>query len=559
MHLIELEGVTYTYPGAPRPVLAGVDLAVEEGAFVLVAGPSGSGKSTLLRCLNGLVPHFTGGRIAGRVTVAGRDAIQRGPQGMSHIVGFVFQDPEAQFVVDRVEDEVAFGLENAGLPHQEMRVRVEEALGLMELSELRDRPLEALSGGERQRVAIASALAFRPQVLALDEPTSQLDPQSAESVLTALTRLNQDLGLTVILVEHRLERVLPFVDHLVYLPAAGAPLRSGSPDEVLPQMELVPPLVEVARHLGWQPLPKTVKEGRRFARRAKAPAGDVDLQRSGDVGGRKDAQPILEAQHLRFSYNGSEVLRGVDLRVAPGEILVLMGRNGSGKTTLLRCAVGLLAPSSGEVRIDGRPTRGRSVSDVCRQVGYLPQDPSDLLFADTVADELAVTLRNHRLTSATAPVPVEALLARLGLDDVADAYPRDLSVGQRQRVALGAVTVTRPRLLLLDEPTRGLDYQAKSALAQLLREWKGENVGVVLVTHDVELAAQVADRVALLSQGEVIADGPPAQVLGASPLFAPQVARLFPKRGWLTAQEAVDGLSGGYSTGTSSRTKPGTR
>jgi energy-coupling factor transporter ATP-binding protein EcfA2 len=468
MHLIELEEVTYTYPGAPRPVLARVDLAVEEGAFVLVAGPSGSGKSTLLRCLNGLVPHFTGGRIAGRVTVAGQDAIQRGPQGMSHLVGFVFQDPEAQFVVDRVEDEVAFGLENAGLPHQEMRVRVEEALGLMELSELRDRPLEALSGGERQRVAIASALAFRPQVLVLDEPTSQLDPQSAESVLTSLTRLNQDLGLTIILVEHRLERVLPFVDHLVYLPAAGVPLQSGPPDEVLPQMELVPPLVEVARHLGWQPLPKTVKEGRRFARRVKVPEtgflGSTPRHSSRAVASLSEglpgqtqekprfSTPVLNAQGVRFSYNGSEVLRGVDLRVAPGEILVLMGRNGSGKTTLLRCAVGLLAPSSGEVRIEGRPTRGRSVSDVCRQVGYLPQDPSDLLFAETVADELAVTLRNHRLTPATAPVPVETLLARLGLDDVADAYPRDLSVGQRQRVALGAVTVTRPRLLLLDEP-----------------------------------------------------------------------------------------------------------
>jgi energy-coupling factor transport system ATP-binding protein len=260
---------------------------------------------------------------------------------------------------------------------------------------------------------------------------------------------------------------------------------------------------------------------------------------------------------VQFRYNGTDVLRGVDLQVAPGEILALMGRNGSGKTTLLRCTVGLLNPTHGEVRIDGQPTRGRRVADVCRDVGYLPQDPSDLLFADTVADELKVTLRNHHLTPATAPVPLETLLGRLGLASVTDAYPRDLSVGQRQRVALGAVTVTRPRLLLLDEPTRGLDYQAKAALARLLREWAQEGVGVVLVTHDVELAAQVADRVALLSQGEVIAIGAPAQVLGASPLFAPQVARLFPGRGWLTAQQALAELSTSEAPAAALRDSPG--
>jgi len=531
--MINFNHLTYAYPNAPRPALAGVTLRVAEGEFALVAGPSGAGKSTLLRCLNGLVPHFTGGQVRGRVAVAGHDPVAEGPQVLSRVVGFVFQDPEAQFVVDRVEDEIAFALENAAIPPDEMRARVEEAMELLGLTPLRDRPLETLSGGEKQRVAIAAALALRPRILALDEPTSQLDPQSAQDVLSALVRLNRDLGLTIVLSEHRLERVLPHADRLIYLPGPDEPAISGPPRQVLHQMDLTPPLVTLGKVLGWEPLPLTIEEGRRFAANDQFPMSKSQFP--------NPQPPILQVEDVFFTYDNALALHGVSLAVGAGELVALLGRNGSGKTTLLKCIVGLLRPKRGEIALAGESLVGQETADICRSIGYLPQEPDALLFADTVAGEIAVTLRNHGLTE-DPPIAPANLLARLDLSDQAACYPRDLSVGQRQRVALGAVTVTRPRLLLLDEPTRGLDYPAKRDLVRLLREWQAEGAGVLLVTHDVELVAQAADRVVVLERGAVVAAGSPVEVLTASPLFAPQTARLFPNTGWLTACDALAGL-----------------
>jgi energy-coupling factor transporter ATP-binding protein EcfA2 len=535
--VITFDHLSYTYPGAARPALQDISLRVDEGAFALLMGPSGAGKSTLLRAINGLVPHFSGGRYEGRVVVDGLEPVRAAPQTMSRHVGFVFQNPEAQFVVDRVEDEIAFALENAALPRQEMRVRVEETLDLLDLAPLRDRPLATLSGGEQQRVAIAAALALRPRILVLDEPTSQLDPKSAEDVLKSLVRLNEDLGLTVVLSEHRLERVLRYCDQLISLAEDGTLAAAGDPEEVLDQVALTPPLVTVAKALDWRPRPLTVKDGRRFARRVETPP-----RRSAPAPARpaRDSDgAALRIEDLRFSYGGVRALDGVSLRVARGELVALMGRNGAGKSTLFNCVVGLLRPERGRIEVDGRSVADEETADICRRVGYLPQNPDALLFADSVREELLVTLENHGLAESAAPVPLEELLGTLGLGAERDAYPRDLSVGQRQRVALGAVTVTKPGLLLLDEPTRGLDYPAKRALVGLLRRWQAAGMAVVLSTHDVELAAQAADRVVILSQGEVIAEGDPATVLGASPLFAPQVARLFPETGWLTAEEAL--------------------
>jgi energy-coupling factor transporter ATP-binding protein EcfA2 len=529
--VIDFENLTYTYPNAIQPALRDVTLHVPEGGFALLVGPSGCGKSTLARCVGGLVPHFSGGALRGKLRVGGHDPVALGPSGMSALVGYVFQDPEAQAVMDRVEDEIAFALEHAGLPHQEMRVRVEETLDLLDLSALRDRPLESLSGGERQRVAIAAALALRPRILVLDEPTSQLDPQSAEDVLQALVRLNHDLGLTILLVEHRLERVLPFVDQVIVLSESGA--LSGPPDIVMPQIALLPPLLELGKALGWSPLPLTIKAGLRWSRALAQPPAPIPTKAQTPV------TPFFALQHVDAAYDGRQVLHGVDLAVAPGEIVALLGRNGAGKTTLLKCLVGLHRPTRGRAIAGGQDNAGRDVAAICRMVGYLPQDPNALLFADTVREELLITLRNHGIADSGA---LDALLARLGLAEHAQAYPRDLSAGERQRVALGAIMVARPRALLLDEPTRGLDYIAKQRLAELLREWRSEGIAILLVTHDVEFAALLADRVVLLGRGEVIAEGPAATVLGTSPLFAPQIARLFPGTGWLTSNDALRGL-----------------
>jgi energy-coupling factor transport system ATP-binding protein len=534
--MIQFEQVSYTYPGANKPVLNNVSLEIVEGALALLIGTSGVGKSTLLRCVNGLIPHFSGGELSGRLQVDGLDPVAASPQVMSRHVGFVFQNPEAQFVMDQVEDEIAFALENAALPPQEMRIRVEEVLDLLDLAPLRQRRLDTLSGGERQRVAIASALALRPNILVLDEPTSQLDPKSAEDVLQALARLNTDLGLTVFLTEHRLERVLPFTDHLLYLPDDGGEVLAGPPQSVLSELELGPPLVKLAKAWGWLPLPLTVKEGQRFSRRETRAAAVTILQETNPT---SDEAAYLQADGLEVQLGGRPVLRGLDFQIRPGEIVAVMGRNGSGKTTLLKALVGLTRPQRGKIQLKGQETAGRDVAEISQDVGYLPQDPGSLLFAETVYDELLITLDNHGLSVETAPIAPDALLASLGLADKAAAYPRDLSVGEQQRAALAAIMVTKPGAVLLDEPTRGLDYQAKAQLIALLQQSQQTGMAVVLVTHDVELAAQVADRVVMLSQGEVIAAGSPGEVLGSSPLFAPQIAKLFPKTGWLTLQDAL--------------------
>ncbi len=531
--ILVCERLTFRYPQAAAPALREVSLRVPRGAFALLVGPSGAGKSTLLRCFNGLVPHFSGGEISGRVLVDGLDPVQAGPQRMSRRVGFVFQDPEAQFVVGRVEDEIAFVLENAAFPRPEMRRRVEQALDWLDLRALRRRDVRMLSGGEQQRTAIAAALVLRPALLALDEPTSQLDPQSAAGVLEALRHLNRRLGLTILLAEHRLERVLPLADYLVVLDAGGRLRWQGPVDEGLPHLPWLPPVTDLGRRLGWTPWPRSVEAARprleghppcegRPAPPA-APAGPV----------------LLRAEKLRAGYDSRPVLRDVSLSVRGGEILALLGRNGSGKTTLLKALMGLLRPQGGAVYLEGRRADGWSTAQRARRVAYLPQDPNALLFSETVLEELALTRRNHGLP-VNEPA-LRALLRRLGLEQLAQAYPRDLSAGERQRVALGAVTVTRPQVLLLDEPTRGLDGPSRQTLASLLRAWRADGMGILLVTHDVELVTLLADRAALLEAGRIQAEGQLARVFGAYPRFAPQIFRLLPP--CLTAAEAAERLS----------------
>lgn len=556
--MIRFEHVTYCYPDIERdgayapPALADLSLHISEGELVVVAGPSGSGKSTLLRCLNGLVPHFYGGRFAGHVRVAGLDTCVHEPRDLAATVGFVFQDPESQFVTGRVAEEIAFGLENFNIPPTTMRLRVEEVLDQLGIAALRDRPVHTLSGGEKQRVAIAAALALRPRVLALDEPTSQLDPEAAEEVLTALQRLNADLGLTVVLAEHRLERVAPFADRMVYLPGPGQAALIGPPRQVLRHAPLVPPLVELGRRLGWEPLPLTIKEGRAFlsglpgGRRTEDGGQKIDLSPHSPplIGeGKREGfvhRPFaVELEGVSFAYNGHPALREVSLAVQPGEFVAILGRNGSGKTTLLKHIIGLLRPERGRVRVMGQDTQALSVADIARQVGYVPQNPGLLLFADSLRDELRFTLANHGLSLATAPIGPEALLARLGLAGLADTYPRDLSVGQRQRAALAAILVTRPAVILLDEPTRGLDYAAKAELVALLKGWQAEGCTILMATHDVELVARAADRAVLLSEGQVVADGPARTVLTDSLSFAPQLGKLFGDPARLTVEDVL--------------------
>jgi energy-coupling factor transporter ATP-binding protein EcfA2 len=539
--MIQFDRLSYRYPGSETPVLQDLSLQIEEGEFLLVIGPSGAGKSTLLRCLNGLVPHFYGGTIHGQARVAGRDPVAAGPQGMADIVGFVFQDPEAQFVVDKVEDELAFALENQGMDPLVMRKRVEEALDQLNIAGLRRRSINTLSGGERQRVAIAAVMTLHPRVLVLDEPTSQLDPQAAEEVLDTLVKLNHDLGLTIVLSEHRLERVVQYVDRILYLPGSGQPPILGEPRTVLQQVDLTPPLVTLAKALGWSPLPLTIKEGRHFVR--KQGKRDKEQRPRPPFPAHPSTHlPITVAvQSLGFSYNGHPALLDVTLAVHQGEFVALMGRNGSGKTTLLKQLVGLLRPDQGKVVIsspqnpNSMDTRRATVEEIIQIVGYVPQNPNALLFNDTIRQELDFTRRGHGLPSGN----YNALLDTLGLVAHAGDYPRDLSVGERQRAALAAILVAEPQILLLDEPTRGLDYQQKSALTAFLQREKARGRTILMATHDVELVAQCADRVVLLADGQVVVDGPARQVMSESLVFASQINKLFRDPALLTVDDVL--------------------
>ncbi|MFG2448598.1 ABC transporter ATP-binding protein [Streptomyces sp. NPDC048512] len=582
--MIRFEDVSVTYTGAAGPAVQGVDLDVPEGELVLLVGPSGVGKSTVLGAVSGLVPHFTGGTLRGRVTVAGRDTRTHRPRDLADVVGTVGQDPLSHFVTDTVEDELAYGMESLGLAPSVMRRRVEETLDLLSLTDLRDRPIATLSGGQRQRVAIGSVLTPHPRVLVLDEPTSALDPAAAEEVLAVLQRLVHDLGTTVLMAEHRLERVVQYADRLALLPAPGAPLTLGSPAEIMAVSPVRPPVVELGRLAGWSPLPLTVRDARRRAEplrerlagihratqgspEAGAPTGVAAPHRPtghpAAVAPAAPSRPLLArllgrpapvspgapassapaevavVRSLAVRRGRVEALRRVDLTAGPGETVALMGRNGAGKSTLLGALVGLVEPAAGSVRVGGAVPHRTAPRDLVRRVGLVPQEPRDLLYADTVAAECTAADEDAGTAAGTCRALVSELLPDIG----DDTHPRDLSEGQRLALALAVVLTARPPLLLLDEPTRGLDYAAKARLVTVLRGLAAEGHAIVLATHDVELAADLAHRVVILADGEVVADGPTAEVVVASPSFAPQVAKILAPEPWLTVAQVGKALA----------------
>jgi energy-coupling factor transport system ATP-binding protein len=497
MPLITLDGVGYRYPEADRPALSGITTAVEPGEVILVRGSSGSGKSTLLRCLNGLVPHSTGGQFWGRVVVCGLDTQAHLPRQLGRHIGFVFQHPDAQFVLEDVEAELAFGLENLGLSRPLMRKRVEEVIDQVGIHPLRRRRIDTLSAGERQRVAIAAALAMHPDALVLDEPTSQLDPQAAEDVLQVVLRLVAELGMTTVIAEHRVERIAPFVDRIWTLDHGV--LRDQAPRTALAEGGARPPVVDLALRAGWTPIPLGLRDARVHAQR-------LPTTRAEPPPAYGQGPVICRVDGLEHRYTGVPAVQGVSLTVRRGQVAALMGRNGSGKTTLLKLIAGLLRPQRGTVTNDGA-------------AAYVPQDADSLLFAPTVDDEL-------RGQSAEVVAPFRNWLHR---------YPRDLSSGERQQLAI-ALMGARADLLLLDEPTRGLDPVLKHALSAYLRTRADAGAGILVATHDVEWAARTADRVLLMADGDIYADGATGTVLSDSLVFATQVSKLV-GGGWLLPEE----------------------
>ena len=518
--VLAFEGVSYAYAGSATEALRDVSLAVQPGEFVVLAGLSASGKSTLLRAACGLVPHFHGGRFAGRVTAGGLDTRDHGPGDLAAVAGTLFQDPETQTVLGTVRAEIAFPLENRGQGPAAVARGVEEVALALGIEALLDRSTSELSGGELQRVALGAALAGRPRLVLLDEPTSQLDPVAGDELVWLLRRLNEEWGTAVVLAEHRLERCLGHSDRVIAM-EDGAIACDDVPRAFLEwAAERAPALQTPAARLfaraGLRPPPAGVKEARATLRAhgllAEEPAPAVGEAPPPRVR-RRDAYAVRCRGLWHELPGGRAILRAVDLRLQPGERVALMGRNGAGKSTLLRHLAGLQEPTRGRVEAMAR-------------VALLLQNPNDYLLHERVADE------------CSAPA-----LAAVGLAGHAERHPRDLSGGERQRLALAIVLDggAAPGAVLLDEPTRGMDRAAKGDLADRLRALAGVGVAVLVATHDAEFAAAFAARVVLLADGRPIADGPAAEVLTGGWYFATETARVLGGDGRaLTPEEGAE-------------------
>lgn len=517
--VIEIRGLRYAYP-AQDPSLDGVDLAVDTGELVLVAGPSGSGKSTLLRCLNGLVPHFYAGQVSGEVRVAGRDVLRHPPAAMMEAVGLVPQNPAGSLFNSTVAREIAFGLESLGVPAGEIASRVHAAAAQVGLEETLGRPPHALSGGEQQRLLVAAVLAARPAVLALDEPFAHLDPEMGEILVDVLARLAAS-GITVVVAEHRLGLLLPHADRLVVL-NAGRVVHDAAPATVMTADVRrhglnVPLAVRVARGIGLQPLPLSLDAlVSRLTPAALAgldvPVADAFLPPPRPAAALPSTADVPALAFDAATLHGpcGPLLHGLDLAVAPGEVMAFLGRNGVGKTTLLKHCNGLRRPARGTVRVAGVATTARPVSAWARDVGFVFQNPNDQIFRPTVRDELTVA---PQALGRHDPRWVDALVERLDLGPLLDRSPFRLSEGQKKRVTFAAALAARPRLAVLDEPTTGQDEPFREALVALLSDLAQSGCAVAMATHDVELADAAASRWAVLADGRLDAVGPPAAVM----------------------------------------------
>lgn len=532
--MIEFKSVSFAYHDQSKAVIKEFSAQLFAGEFHLAVGKTGSGKSTLLNLMNGVSPHLTGGLLVGDVEIFGFNTKQFKPRDLAEVVGVVSQNPRDSFVTSMVEDELAYAMECLGIEPKVMRQRIDEAAELMGLTDILQQAIESLSAGQQQRVAIAAVLVNRPKALILDEPTSALDPAAAEEVLAALQRLVHDLGITVIAAEHRLERILQFADSVIYVPGNAEPISFGAPAAIMQISEITPPVVQLGKHLNWAPLPLSVREARKFTHSINQNLEDVTrvAKTVGDV-------LVASTNKVNVKYGALHALKDLSLNIFENETIAILGRNGAGKSTLLGVLAGLVKPLTGQTQINNQDPSKIHGFDFISQIGFVPQEPADLLLHSTVQQECLFTDRNSQLPKGTTARMISQFLPELDFE----ISPNDLSEGQRLLLVLALTMSSAPKLLLLDEPTRGLDYDSKSRLLKVLRYISHGSTSVVIATHDVELVAELNARVIMLSAGEIIAEGAARDVLIDSVAFSPQISRVFSPLKLLTIEEVVNAIN----------------
>ncbi len=549
MGIVEVKNLSYTYPNASKPAIEDISISINPGEFVLLTGPSGCGKTTFCRALNGLIPKFYNGTLTGSVHIAGLDVAEHSTIDLAQHIGLIFQNPDNQIFALTVEKDIAFGLENLGISKAEMHREIDWAAETTGIEALRLRATHELSGGQKQRLTIASILAMHPSIIVMDEPTSFLDPVGAEHIFNVLDRLNKEYGMTIIIIEHRIDIAAKYVNRVIVFDE-GRVRSDGKPGLILAQEDTrllgvgIPRILELAKRFDdhetrFSELPLTstqfydqitayLRKKEFTSKKSMLPPDMLDLV------GEHHHSPLIQAKNIVFDYPGSvHALRGVDLTINHGDYVAIMGENGAGKTTLVKHFNGLLRPKEGEIFLDGENISKQSVAQLARRVGLVFQNPDDQLFEESVEKEIAFALRNFGMKEESIDKRVTWALNLLDLDRYRESSPFILSGGERKRVALASVLAWDPDVLVLDEPTIGQDYGQKERLRHFLTQLRTQGKTVVIVTHDVEFVAESQPHIVLMAQGNIVAEGSTKSIMTQTKLLAqcsvsqPEITRLF--------------------------------
>lgn len=535
MEYLHVDNLSYCYPSKQEKALKNIDFVLNKGEILFIAGESGSGKSTLGKCISGSAPNFYGGTVWGDVKINGDSIGKMDNSIRAATITMVFQDPERQLVMNKVHREIAFGLENVGVPQHEIKRRVWEALQFSNLLEIAFRDISTLSGGQKQKVAITSALSYLPEIIILDEPTSQLDPASSEEVISLIEKINKELGITIIVIEQRINRWFEIADRICLLSDGKLDFYGTSEGFYKNANEnmynFLPSYVKLCKGVGIDEMPDSFKTARIELQKYKFNnlTNSEKLEES-------STDKVLCIKNLSCGYEGKNVINDMNIDINRGDFWGILGANGAGKSTLLKSIMGIINNYKGSIKVFENEVKKTKIRDLASYVGYLSQNPNDYISKETVYEELKFTLDNFKISNDNL---IDETLKSLNIYRYKFSNPRDLSGGERQRVALASILVMKPRILLLDEPTRGLDYEMKKQLGQLLKNMQRQGITILMVTHDIEFSAAFCKKFLLMFNGEIASCGLREEVLKGGIYYTTPINKLLRSTNIFTVEEAL--------------------